>query len=156
MARLDYGKVAPGVHEAMDALEEYVKNSSIEEPLAHLVKLRASQINGCAYCIDMHSKDLLSIGESTQRVISLLAWRESPFYTERERAALEWTEAVTRLGRGHVSDEEYARASEHFAPKELVDLTMVLVTINGWNRLCVAFRSDPGRYVPSPRASGRT
>lgn len=155
MPRLDYERVSPGVSDAMHALEEYVRNSGLEEQLVHLVKLRASQMNGCAYCIDMHSKDLLSIGESVQRIYSLSAWAESSFYTPRERAALEWTEAVTRLDLGHVTDEVFERARKHFTEKELVDLTMVLVAINGWNRLSVAFRTDPGTYQPRPRVGKR-
>lgn len=148
MSRLDYGKISPGASRAMHVLEEYVESSGIEERLVHLVKLRASQVNGCAYCIDMHSKDLVAVGESAQRIYSLSAWEESPFYTPRERAALEWTEAVTRLDLGHVSDEVYERARKHFTEKELVDLTMILVAINGWNRLSIAFRTDPGTYQP--------
>ena len=148
MSHLEYGKVSPGVWKAMRGLEDYNASSSIEEKLGHMVRLRASQINGCAYCIDMHSKDLLALGETTQRIISLQTWAESPFYTPREKAALEWTEAVTNLRHGHVSDEVYGRLSKVFTPKELVDLTMILVEINGWNRLSVAFRSDPGKYQP--------
>jgi AhpD family alkylhydroperoxidase len=153
MSRLEYGKVSPGVWKAMRGLGDYNGSSSIEEKLGHLVRLRASQINGCAYCIDMHSKDLLALGESVQRIYSLQAWAESPFYTFREKAALEWTEAVTNLRHGHVSDEVYGRASKAFTQKELVDLTMILVEINGWNRLSIAFRTDPGKYQPKTSKS---
>ena len=146
--RLKYGTVAPGVMEAMRGLETYLAHCDIERPLRELVKLRASQINGCAYCLDMHWKDARAAGESEQRLYSLDAWRETPFYTERERAALEWTEAVTLVSQGHVPDGVYERVRPHFSEKELADLTLAVVAINGWNRLAISFRTEPGTYQP--------
>src|SRR6476659_9198487 len=132
--------VAPDAYKAMIGLETYMNKSSIEKPLQHLLKLRVSQLNGCAYCIDMHWKDLRAAGESEQRLYGLDAWRESPYYTDRERAALEWVEAVTLLTDGFVPDAVFETAQAQFNEKELVDLTMAAVTINSWNRLSVAFR----------------
>ncbi|HEX5414498.1 MAG TPA: carboxymuconolactone decarboxylase family protein [Chloroflexota bacterium] len=146
--RLEYGKVAPGAAAAMGGLERSVRDSGLEKSLVELVKLRASQLNGCAYCIDMHTKDARAHGESEQRLYALTAWRETPFYTPRERAALAWSEAVTRVGEGHVPDEVYDLARSQFAEKELVDLTMAVIAINGWNRLAISFRSVPGSYQP--------
>jgi AhpD family alkylhydroperoxidase len=114
-----------------------------------LVKLRASQINGCAYCIDMHTKDARVGGETEQRLYALSAWRETPFYSDRERAAIAWTEAVTQVAEGHVPDEVYELARQHFTEKELVDLTLGIVAINGWNRLAISFRTVPGTYTPA-------
>lgn len=147
--RLNYGRVAPGVYDAMDALDQYVATCGLEESLLHLVRLRASQINGCAYCIDMHWKDLRAIGETEQRLYSLDAWRESPFHTERERAALAWTEAVTIITDGHVPDPVHEQAREQFNEKELSDLTMAIAAINSWNRLSIAARLTPGTYQPA-------
>src|SRR5882724_9623985 len=130
--RIDYLKNAQGVYEAMLGLEKYLHQSSLGEPLLLLVKLRASQINGCAYCIDMHWKDLRSLGESEQRLYGLDAWAESPYYTERERAALLWTEAVTNIRDGHVPDEVYERVRTLFPEKELAELTLAIATINAW------------------------
>jgi len=141
-------KAAPGIYKAMAGLEAYLHESGLEVPLLHLIKLRASQINGCAYCIDMHWKDLRAIGENEQRLYSLDAWREGPFYTDRERAALAWTEAVTRVTDGHVSDEVYKEVRPHFNDKELADLTLAVATINAWNRLAIASRAVPGTYQP--------
>jgi AhpD family alkylhydroperoxidase len=135
------------------ALQEYVNDSGLEKPLLELVKLRASQINGCAYCIDMHTKDAAAQGETQQRMHGLMAWRECPYYTERERAALEWTEAVTLLTQGHVPDEVYERVSAQFDDKELADLTLAAATINTWNRLAVAARTTPGTYKPAEPAA---
>lgn len=152
--RLDYGRVAPGAIRAMVALERYVKEETDLEPeLVELVKLRASQINGCAYCIDMHTKDARAAGTEEQRLYLLSAWREAPFYSERERAALAWAEAVTLVSESRVGDEVYAFAREHFSEKELVDLTIVLTAINGWNRLSISFRPEVGSYR-SPAAAG--
>src|SRR6185503_3408318 len=137
-------KAAPGAYKAMIGLEEYLHNSGLEEGLLHLIKLRASQINGCAYCLDMHWKDLRAIGESEQRLYSLDAWRECPYYTDRERAALEWTEAVTRIADGHASDEIHELVRRHFNEKELADLTLTIAGINAWNRLSIAARLTPG------------
>jgi AhpD family alkylhydroperoxidase len=148
-ARFNYAKAAPGVYEAMDALEQYLQKCGLEESLMHLVRLRASQINGCAYCLDMHSKDLRAIGEEEQRLYSLDAWRECPYYTERERAALSWTEAVTRVSDGHVPDSVYEEVRPHFNEKELSDLTLTVAGINAWNRLSIAARIVPGAYQPA-------
>ena len=145
-ARIDLGQTAEGAYKAMLGLETYVRRSGLERSLVELVKMRASQINGCAYCIDMHWKDARAAGESEQRLYSLDAWRETPFYTDRERAALEWTESVTLLSETHVPDEVYDRVRAHFGEEELVNLTMAVVTINAWNRLAVSFRSGPGIY----------
>ncbi len=151
-ARFNYGKVAPGVYDAMDAVDQYVASCGIEESLLHLVRLRASQINGCAYCLDMHWKDLRALGESEQRLYSLDAWRECPYYTERERAALAWTEAVTLVAEGHVPDAVFEDARAHLSEKELADLTLAVAGINAWNRLSIASRLEPGTYQPAPRA----
>src|SRR5205823_11696128 len=130
-SRLAAEKVAPDAYKAMIGMERYLHSGSAIEPmLTHLVKLRASQINGCAYCIDMHAKDLLAGGETVQRIYGLDAWRESPYYTDRERAALEWTEAVTRIAKTHADDEIYEKVKPYFTDKELVDLTFVIATIN--------------------------
>jgi len=147
--RIQYAKDAPGVYDAMDALDRYLGQCALEKPLLFLVYLRASQINGCAYCIDMHWKDLTAGGENEQRLYSLDAWRESPYYTDRERAALEWTEAVTRIAEGHVPDAIYAAVKQHFSERELADLTLAVVTINAWNRLSIAGRLVPGTYQPA-------
>jgi AhpD family alkylhydroperoxidase len=147
--RLDYGKVAPGVYDAMDALDRYLGTCGLEDALLHLVRLRASQLNGCAYCLDMHWKDLRALGESEQRLYSLDAWRECPYYNERERAALAWTEAVTAITIGHVPEDVHERARAHFSEKELSDLTLAVATINAWNRLSIAARLVPGGYQPA-------
>jgi AhpD family alkylhydroperoxidase len=137
--------------QAMMGLQAYVNGSGLEPSLLELVKMRASQINGCAYCLDMHSKDARAAGESEQRLYLLDAWQEAPFYSPRERAALEWTEAVTRVSEGHVPDEVYRAAREHFSEEELVNLTLAVVAINGWNRLSIAFRAVPGGYQPKEK-----
>ena len=147
--RFDYGKVAPGVYEAMDALDQYLAQCGMDVRLLHLVRLRASQINGCAYCLDMHWKDLRAAGEDEQRLYSLDAWRECPYYTDRERAALAWTEAVTLVAVGHVPDGVHAQARAQFNEKELSDLTLAVATINAWNRLSIAARLEPGGYQPA-------
>jgi AhpD family alkylhydroperoxidase len=136
----------------MRALEAYVRGSGLEKNLLELVKMRASQINGCAYCLDMHSKDARAAGETEQRLYALNAWEESPFYTERERAALAWTEAVTLVSETHVPDEVYQETRKHFDDKELVALTFAIVTINGWNRLAISFRALPGTYQPPAKS----
>ena len=150
-ARIDYGSAAPGVYDAMDALERYLGSSGLDEQLIHLVKLRASQINHCAYCLDMHWKDLRALGESEQRLYSLDAWRECPYYTQRERAALAWTEAVTLIADEQVPDSVYEDVRPHFSEKELADLTLAVATINVWNRLSIAGRLVPGTYQPAAR-----
>jgi AhpD family alkylhydroperoxidase len=147
--RIDGPKVAPGVIKAMLDLSAYIRKSGLEESLVNLIDLRASQINGCAYCIDMHWKDLRAAGETEQRLYGLDAWEESPYYSDRERAALAWTESVTNIHEGHVPDEVYERVRKFFTEKELADLTLAIVAINGWNRLNVATRTVPGSYQPA-------
>lgn len=147
-SRLDYNKAAPGALRAMYGLQKYVEESGLEQSLLELVKTRASQINGCAYCIDMHTKDARAHGETEQRLYALNAWRETPFYTERERAALAWTEAVTLITQGHVPDEVFEQARAQFSDEELSNLTLAVVAINGWNRLAISFRAVPGTYQP--------
>lgn len=147
--RLDPQKASPAAYHAMYALESFVRKSNLEPSLLELVKMRASQINGCAYCIDMHSKDARAAGETEQRLYALNAWRETPFFTERERAALAWTEAVTLISHDHVPDAVYEETKQHFTEEELVALTMAAVAINGWNRLAIAFRAVPGQYQPA-------
>ncbi len=147
-ARLDYTKAAPEGFKAMLGLEQYARQSGLEPSLLKLVKMRASQINGCAFCLDMHSKDARIGGETEQRLYALNAWRETPFFSERERAALAWTETVTRVSETHVPDETYESVRQHFSEKELVDLTLAIIAINGWNRLAISFRSVPGSYRP--------
>jgi len=147
--RLNYSKVAPEALNAMLALEKYVHGSVLERPLYELVKTRASQINGCAFCLDMHTKDARKAGETEQRLYALSAWRETPFYTERERVALAWTEALTLISENDVSDELYENVSKHFSEGERVALTMAIIAINGWNRLAISFRTVPGSYQPS-------
>jgi AhpD family alkylhydroperoxidase len=146
--RIDYTKVAPGALRAMYGLEKYLAESSIEAPLRDLIKLRASQINGCAYCVDMHWKDARAAGETEQRLYGLIAWREAPYYTERERAALRWTEALTLIAGNHVPDDLYEQTRAQFSEQELVDLTLAAVTINAWNRIAISFRPEAGSYQP--------
>lgn len=138
-----------GVYQAMLALEGYVRKSSGLEPsLLSLVRMRASQINGCAFCLDMHSKDARAEGETEQRLYCLPAWRETPFYSDRERAALAWAEAVTLISETHVPDDVFEEARKYFSEEELAQLTLAVVTINGWNRFSIAFRAVPGAYQP--------
>ncbi len=148
-SRLVYSKVAPAAYRAMRDLDSYAKESGLEHSLLELVKVRSSQLNGCAYCIDMHTKDARAMGETEQRLYALSAWHETPFFTERERAGLAWTEAVTLLAEEHVPDDVYNLARKQFSEKELVDLTIAIIAINGWNRLAVAFRTVPGTYRPA-------
>ena len=150
--RIEGLKIIPGGLNAMFGLEAYLHQSTIEPPVLHLIKLRASQINGCAYCVDMHWKDLRAIGECEQRLYGLDAWEESPYYTERERAALAWTEAVTLVTDGHVADAVYEQVRPHFSETELADLTLAVATINAWNRLMIAFRAEAGKYQPTAQA----
>ncbi len=150
--RINFTNVSQDAYRAMLALEQYIHSSGLEEGLIHLLKMRASQINGCAYCIDMHSKDARALGETEQRLYGLDAWREAPYYTERERAALAWIEALTLVREGHVPDSVYEEARRVFSEKELVDLAMVAVAINGWNRLVIAFRIEAGNYQPKQHA----
>ena len=148
--RIDAHETAPEAYEALLTLERYLHQCGLESSLIELVKLRASQINGCAHCIDMHTKDARAAGETEQRLFLLDPWRESPFYSPRERAALAWTEAVTRVSETHVPDETYREARQHYSEKELVDLNWVVVAINAWNRLAIPFRSPAGTYQPAP------
>ena len=134
--------------QAMLKLSHTVEASGLERPLMELVKIRASQINGCAYCIDMHTKDARVLGETEQRIYALNAWRETPFFTPRERAALAWTEAVTRVADTHVPDDVYEEVRPHFTEEELLALTFEVVVINGWNRLAVSSRAVAGTYQP--------
>jgi AhpD family alkylhydroperoxidase len=151
--RLDYRKYAPKALESLLELEKYLAGCGLEHKLLHLVKMRASQINSCAYCLDMHSKDARALGESEMRLYTLDAWRETPFFTERERAALAWTEALTLVSQTHVPDEAFEDARKQFSEKELVDLTYLVIAINSWNRLAIALRAVPGRYKPAVAAA---
>ena len=144
--RIDYARVAPEAMKVQYAMEAYVRRS-IDHTLLHLVKLRASYINGCAYCVDMHTQDARAAGETEQRLYAIPVWHETPFFTPRERAALAWTEAVTEISRTGVPDAVYDEVRAHFSETELVDLTMAVVVINGWNRLAITFRTPPGSYV---------
>ena len=145
-ARIDYLKTSRAGYHALLGIEHYLDQCGIEESLLHLIKLRVSQINGCAFCIDMHWKDLRAIGESEQRLYGLDAWEESPYYSDRERAAFEWAESITNIQEGHASDEVYERVKEQFSDKELADLTIAIAQINTWNRLSIAARTVPGTY----------
>ena len=145
-ARMDFRKASPQGAKAMSELHAFVHKCGLERTLLELVKLRASQINGCAQCIDMHTKELRADGESEQRLYLLCAWRESPFYSDRERAALAWTEALTLVTNGHVPDEVYEAARAQFSEEALANLTLAIVAINGANRLNIAFRTVPGNY----------
>ena len=148
-ARVDLAKVVmPRAMQALRPMTKYVNSSGLDRRLVELVQMRTSQLNGCAYCIDMHTKDARAAGETEQRLYLLDAWRETPFYTERERAALEWTEAVTRVADGQVPDEVFALARNHFSEEELVDLTIAVIATNGFNRLNIAFRPEVGDYRP--------
>ncbi len=152
-ARLNFAKAAPGVIETMRGLETYLRSTNLDAGLLDLVKLRVSLINGCAYCVDMHSKDLRAAGETEQRIYAISVWRETPFFTERERAALAWAESVTNVAYDHVPDREFEAVRKQFNDKELVDLTLAIVAINGWNRLAIPFRAEVGSYQP-PKARG--
>ena len=152
-ARMDFRKASPQAAKAMSELHAAVRRSGLDHNLLELVKLRASQLNGCAHCIDMHTKELRADGESEQRLYLLNAWRESPFYSERERAALAWTEAVTLVADSQVPDDVYEEARKQFSEEELVNLTMAVVAINGANRLNVAFRTVPGSHQVRRRAA---
>jgi AhpD family alkylhydroperoxidase len=146
-ARINLMQVNPGVVQAMLGLERQVRHAGFDHKLLDLVRMRASQINGCAYCLDMHSKDARAAGETEQRLYGLSAWRETPYYSARERAALEWTEALTLVAESGIPDDVYERVREQFSEDELVHLSLAIVAINGWNRLNVAARTVPGDYV---------
>jgi AhpD family alkylhydroperoxidase len=150
--RIEYTKFAQPAVKALLDLEKYLKGCGLEEGLMHLIKMRASQINGCAYCIDMHSKDARSLGETEQRLYELNAWRETPFYTERERAALAWAESLTLVAQTHVPDDVYEEVRKQFSEKEIVDLTHAVAAINAWNRLAIAMRAVPGQYQPPKKS----
>ncbi len=151
--RIDYRKAAPHGVAAFGTLQAYVDRCGLEHSLLELVKTRASQINGCGFCLDMHTKDARAAGESEQRLYVISAWREAPFYSERERAALAWTEAVTRISDGAIDDALYEEVRPHFDEKELVDLTLAIIAINGWNRLAVPFRTPVGSHQPQATRS---
>jgi AhpD family alkylhydroperoxidase len=151
--RIDYRKYAAEAQKSLYALEKYIGECGLDHKLIHLVKMRASQINGCAFCIDMHSKDARAAGETEQRLYELDAWRETPFYSERERAALEWTEALTLVSQTHVPDSVYDEVRKQFSEKEIVDLTLAVSMINLWNRLAISLRAVPGRYKPAATAA---
>lgn len=150
--RIDYTQAAPAAFKAMLALERYVRGSGLEHPLIELVKMRASQINGCAYCVDMHYKDARAAGETEDRLNMIAVWRESPLFTERERAALAWTETLTLLPKRGAPDDLYEQALREFGPGDLTNLTMAIIAINGWNRLGVGFKLEPGHYQPPSAA----
>jgi AhpD family alkylhydroperoxidase len=150
--RMDYARVAPGALRAQFGMEAYVRCSGLELSLLELVRLRASLINGCAYCVDMHTKDARFAGETEQRLYAVSVWRETPFFTAHERAALSWTETITEIARTGVSDEAFAEAREQFSEGELAALTTAVITINGWNRFAVAFRAPVGDYQPGQHA----
>jgi AhpD family alkylhydroperoxidase len=149
--RIDFKKIPPEAMRGMYQLEQYIHSSGLDERLVHLVKMRASQINGCAYCLDMHSKDARALGETEQRLYLLDAWEEAPFYSEKERAALELTDAVTQITEGHVPDKVWERANSQFDEQELIALVFTLTTINAWNRLAITARSEAGGYQPKSR-----
>jgi AhpD family alkylhydroperoxidase len=149
--RINYAQTSPDGLKAMLGLSAYVRESGLEPSLLELVYIRASQINGCAYCIDMHTKDARANGETEQRIYALDAWRETPFFTERERAALAWTEAVTRVYFDHVPESVYKLVCAQFSEKELVDLNFAVVLINSWNRIAIPFRLVPGEYQPKAK-----
>lgn len=144
--RIDYWKAGRGVAEAMAAIEKYLQQSGLDPHLRDLIKVRTSQINGCAYCIDMHWKDARAMGETEQRLYGLDAWEEAPYYTERERAVLAWTEAVTKVREGHVPDEVFQEVKKYFSEKEIADLTLAVAQMNAWNRLAISARVTPGKY----------
>src|SRR6195256_6066349 len=150
--RLDYRKFSPEPLQAMLAMEKYIAGCGLDHKFVHLLKLRASQINGCAYCIDMHSIDARAAGETEQRLYALDAWRETPFFTDRERAALAWAESITRISETHVPDIVFEEVKRNFSEKEVIDLTIVATVINMWNRIAISTRAVPGRYHP-PKSS---
>jgi len=146
--RFNYQRDFPEGGHAMLELEKAIRNSGLEHSLMELVKMRASQLNGCAFCLDMHSKDARAAGETEQRLYALSAWEEAPFFTPRERAALAWTEAITNIQQGHASDEVYDEVRAHFDEKELIRLTFAITQINSWNRLAISSRAEVGTYQP--------
>ena len=151
--RIDYIKASPAGYKAFGGVHALLQNSSLSKELIYLVYLRASQINGCAYCLDMHSKDLRHGGETEQRIYMMSAWRETDLFTDRERAALSWAESVTLLNEGHVPDEVFEEVRKEFSEEELIDLTLAVASINSWNRLNIAFRTTAGSYQPGQWAA---
>ena len=149
--RIDYSKLAPAAIRAQLGVEQYVRSSGIELSLLYLVKVRASYINGCAYCVDMHTKDSRLAGETEQRLYALAVWRETPFFTPRERAALAWTDALTNISQTHAPDDVFAEVREYFTDAEIVALTMQIASINSWNRIAISFRTPAGSYQPAPK-----
>ncbi len=148
-ARLDYTKASPEAYKAMVQMEGVVRRSGIDPKLLELIKIRASQLNGCAYCIDMHTKDARFKGENEQRIYALDAWRETPFFTQTERAALAWAEALTNIQIGHTPDAVYQELSRNFTEADIVNLTLAITTVNSWNRIAIGFRVVPGSYQPN-------
>jgi len=153
--RIDFQKTSPKPMQLMLAIEGYLHETGLDHKLLLLVKMRASQINGCAYCLDMHSKDARAAGESEQRLYALNAWEETPFYTERERAALVWTEALTLITEGHAPDAVYNLVRAQFSEQEIVNLSLAITAINSWNRLAISLRAVPGTYQPPAREAAR-
>ena len=151
--RLDYQKAFPEGYQGLLHLEAIIRRSGLEPSLYELIKIRASQLNGCAFCLDMHTKDARAKGETEQRIYALPAWREAPFYSERERAALAWTEAITNIQQGHASEDVYVEARTQFREEELVKLTYAIIQINSWNRIAIAFRPEVGGYQPQAVAA---
>jgi AhpD family alkylhydroperoxidase len=152
--RIDFVKLSTDAYRAMASLEKYLSNCGLEKALRELVKLRASQINGCAYCIDMHWKDARAAGETEQRLYGLDAWEESPYYTDRERAALAWTESLTLVNKDHVPDADFDKVRAQFSEKEVADLTWLVASINAWNRVAIALRAPAGTYKPGMHQTG--
>jgi AhpD family alkylhydroperoxidase len=153
---MDYWKAAPQGLAALRGLNTYVEGCGLEHPLLELVKTRASQINGCAHCLDMHTKEARAAGETEQRLYTLSAWREAPFFTDRERAALAWTEVVTRISETHIDDALYEEVRRNLSEREIADLTLAVVAINGWNRLAIPFRAPTGTYQPRGSADHKS
>lgn len=151
--RINAYEIGQSAMKALYGLGLYLAKSSIEQPLLNLIYFRVSQINGCAYCLDMHSKDLRAAGETEQRLYLIDAWREAPLYSGREQAALAWAEAVTQVTAGHVPDEVYEEARKEFSKEELIDLTLAVITINSYNRINIAFRTPAGGYQPGSHAA---
>jgi AhpD family alkylhydroperoxidase len=151
--RIDYRKYGQDALKSMLGLEKYIGESGLDHKILHLIKMRASQINGCAYCLDMHSLDARAEGESEQRLYTLEAWREAPFFSDRERAALAWTEALTLISQTHAPDAVYEELKQQFSEKEIVDLTFAIGAINLWNRLAISLRAVPGHYKPATKAA---
>jgi AhpD family alkylhydroperoxidase len=148
-SRMNYQEIGRGILQVMYGMERYIRECGLDSKLVHLMKVRASQMNGCAYCLDMHWKDAVADGEKEQRLYSLEAWRETPYYTDRERAALAWVESITFISSNHVPDELYEDVRKHFNEQELANLTFVAATINTWNRLVISARVVPGTYEPA-------